>query len=481
MKRQVVNQFLFDKGQDAYKYGIDSSVNLLVDTHVDLAGYNAKNVRKSIRSMPSLRSVGVPLPSDILYLFQRDGTLFGVTVGTSDPATVDIVRWDDTLGYEVVCNIPVDTRTGIEKDKTTSCQCGKYEVILFPDAGGSRIYAFDTQYGTATEVFAPAETKKVAYATSICYWAGHLFLNDLNNSYMWYSSIVLTASDISQVFTADNSYRSMGYKDGTCLWVGILDNALWSISTSYIQKWTVSDSTLVPVYADTANMLDIRTSSVYPYKDSIALAARDSRDRKHLYTFDGKETKATETEEVLSMLTLADPVHMASFTEKEHVVLVFQWTSFGTYALDELTGLWCKPLDWDTATQVLGKYGLDSTDSTRLYMLQDTSYDWTRTGAIWVEDNKPFYCDRIGLRLYVPVESTVEVSYRMRQENEQLDDYCVETFTLGRSRVKPDEPDTYDIQVPTVGYGTILELRVVATSTVELYDARAEITTGGRW
>ncbi len=479
MKRQVVNQFLFDKGQDAYKYGIDSSVGLLVDTHVNLAGYNGKNVEKSIRSMPSLHAVGDPV-SDQLYLFQRDNELYSVVVGISDPTTVDIVHWDDTLGYEIVCNVPVNTGVGILKDKITSCQCGKYEMILFPDAGGSRIYAIDTVYGTATEIFAPAETKKVAYATSICYWAGHLFLNDLNNSYVWYSSIVLTASDISNVFQ-DNSYRSMGYKDGTSLWVGILDNSLWSISTAYIQKWTVSDSTLVPIYADTANMLDIRTSSVYPYKDSIALAARDSKDRKHLYTFSGKETKEIETEEVLEMLTLSDPVHMTSFTVKEHVLLSFKWTSFGTYMFDELSGLWCIPTGWDNVTQVTGVYGLVSDSPTRLHMLQDSTTQWSRTGAIWVEDNKPFYCDRIGLRLYVPVESRVEVAYRQRLENETMDDYCIETFELGKSKVKPDEPDTYDIQIPTVGYGTLLELRVTADSMVELYDIRAEITTGGRW
>lgn len=475
-KRQVINQFLFEEGQDAYKYGIGASSHLLVDKHEGIAKYGKKPVTASIRQMPQLVSWSLPFPTNLLYLFKRDDTVYALAENPNNEKQMSIIEFDSDGGYAVKASIDDTQRDHLIAFNFCSCQCGDYEFILMRVLDGSQLLAYNVSNNTLVEITLPKSG--AIKATSICYWAGHLFLNDENNDKVWYSSIVLTASDITQIFS-DSAYRQMGYKDGNSLWVGVLNGSLWSISSSYIQKWTDSDSTLVPIYADTSAITEMHTFKALPYVGGVLLSSSDMHGIKHLYQFEGKELVAIETEELENKLNqnkYPNAVMLASF--ETHPLLIVQFSD-STYAYDASNGLWVTDAYWGVAIQVIQDVGLELGSRTRVSKVQtpNPGQGWSRIGSIWLDGNVDFYCDRIALKVRATntaAQPKFTVRYRMRSlENGTEPDWITESFTLpiGNS----------EVQCMNCGYGNILDLHVVGTGAIELYDVRAEITGGGRW
>lgn len=477
-KRQIINQFMFEQGQDAYKYGIGSSEHLIVDKHDtgNANKYGKKPVSASIRQMPQLVSWSVPLPTNILYLFKRDDTIYALAKNPNSESQMAIIEYDSDGGYAIVATIDDVLKYHRIAHSFCSCECGNYEFILMRVVDGSLLLAFDVANNTLVEITLPKSGG--IKATSICYWSGHLFLNDENNNKIWYSSIVLTASDITQIF-ADASYRSMGYKDGDSLWVGVLNGALWSVSSSYVQKWTDSDSTLVPIYANTSAITEMHTFAALPYVGGILLASSDINGIKHLFTFDGNSLTPIETEELATMLYAGSiPSKALSVSFEQHPLLVVQFKTEGTYVYDIANGLWVKDSYWSDAIQVIQDVGLESDSSTRISKVQTPNPGkiWSRLGSIWLDGNVDFYCDRIALKVRATKTAAltrVIVKYRMRSLEGETPDFITESFTLTEGN--------NEIQCMNCGYGNILDLRVIGTGAIELYDVRAEITGGGRW
>lgn len=474
-KRQIVNQFMFEEGQDAYKYGICASEHLLVDKHQEIAKYGKKPVSVSIRQMPQLVSWSLPLSTNILYLFKRDDTVYALAENPNYDGQLAIIQYDSDGGYAVVAKVDDEQRYHTIAHSFCSCECGQYQFILMRILDGSLLLAFDATSNTLVEITLPKSG--AIQATSICYWAGHLFLNDEKNDKIWYSSIVLTASDVSQIFS-DEAYRSMGYKDGNSLWVGVLNGALWSVSSSYVQKWTDSDSTLVPIYADTASFTEMHTFAVLPYIGGILLASSDINGIKHLFTFDGKALTPIETEELANLLNAGSiPSKAISVSFEQHPLIVVRFNE-GTYVYDLSNGLWAKDSYWDNAIQVIQDVGIESGSETRVSKVQvpNPGKQWSRLGSIWLDGNADFYCDRIALKVRASKSAaspTLTVKYRMRSLEGATPEFITETFTLGYGNT--------DLQCMNCGYGNILDLKVIATGAIELYDVRAEITSGGRW
>lgn len=475
-KRQILNQFLFEEGQDAYKYGIGSSEHLLVDKHVGVAKYGKKPVSVSIRQMPQLVSWSLPLPTNILHLFMRNDTVYALAENPNSDGQMAIIEYDTDGGYAIVATIDDVQRYHKIAHSFCSCECGQYQFILMRIPDGSLMLAFDSSSNTLVEVTLPKSG--AIKATSICYWAGHLFINDTNNDKIWYSSLVLTATDITQIFS-DGTYRSMGYKDGNALWVGVLNGALWSVSSSYVQKWTDSDSTLVPIYADTASITEMHTFAVLPYIGGILLASSDINGIKHLFTFDGKSLTPIETEELASLLNASTfPNKVISVSFEQHPLLMVSFSNYGTYAYDMSNGLWVKDSYWDNAIQVIQDVGIETGSETRVSKIQmpNPGKSWSRLGSIWLDGNADFYCDRIALKFRTSVSAAspkVIVKYRMRSLEGEISEFITESFTLGYGNT--------DVQCMNCGYGNILDLQVIGTGAIELYDVRAEITSGGRW
>lgn len=475
-KRQILNQFLFEEGQDAYKYGIGSSEHLLVDKHQGVAKYGKKPVCASIKQMPQLVSWSLPLSTNILYLFMRNDTVYALAENPNENAQIAIIQYDSDGGYAVAAACDDEQRYHLIAHSFCSCECGQYQFIMMRVLDGSLLLAFDSENNTLTEITLPKSG--AIKATSICYWAGHLFINDTNNDKIWYSSLVLTATDISQIFTS-NTYRSMGYKDGNALWVGVLNGALWSVSSSYVQKWTDSDSTLVPIYADTASITEMHTFAVLPFMGGILLASSDINGIKHLFIFDGKSLTPIETEELASLLNAGTfPNKVVSVSFEHHPLLMVQFSNYGTYAYDMSNCLWVKDSYWDNAIQVIQNVGIEAGSETRVSKIQipNPGKNWSRLGSIWLDGNADFYCDRIALKVrasWKAASSTLTVKYRMRSLEGETPDFITETFTLGNGNT--------ELQCMNCGYGNILDLKVIATGGIELYDVRAEITSGGRW
>lgn len=475
-KRQVINQFLFEEGQDAYKYGIGASSHLLVDKHEGIAKYGKKPVTASIRQMPQLVSWSLPYPTNLLYLFKRDDTVYALAENPNNEKQMSIIEFDSDGGYAVKASVDDTQRYHLIAFNFCSCQCGDYEFILMRILDGSILLAYNVSNNTLVEITLPKSG--AIKATSICYWAGHLFLNDENNDKVWYSSIVLTASDITQIFS-DSAYRQMGYKDGNSLWVGVLNGSLWSISSSYIQKWTDSDSTLVPIYADTSAITEMHTFKALPYVGGVLLSSSDMHGIKHLYQFEGKELVAIETEELENKLNqnkYPTAVMLASF--ETHPLLIVQFFD-STYVYDASNGLWVIDAYWGIAIQVIQDVGLELGSRRRVSKVQtpNPGQGWSRIGSIWLDGNADFYCDRIALKVRATntaAQPKFTVRYRMRSlENGTEPDWITESFTLplGNS----------EVQCMNCGYGNILDLHAVGTGAIELYDVRAEITGGGRW
>lgn len=476
-KRQLINQFMFEEGQDAYKYGIGSSEHLIVDKHQGIAKYGKKPASVSIRQMPQLVSWSLPLSTNILYLFKRDDTVYALAENPNAEGQMAIIEYDSDGGYAVVATIDDVLRYHSIAHSFCSCECGQYQFILMRILDGSLLLAFDTTNKTLVEITMPKSG--AIKATSICYWAGHLFLNDENNDKIWYSSIVLTASDITQIFK-DGTYRSMAYKDGNSLWVGVMNGSIWSVSSSYIQKWTDSDSTLVPIYADTASITEMHTFAVLPYIGGILLASSDINGIKHLFTFDGKTLTPIETEELADLLNAGIiPGKAISVSFEQHPILIVQFPNYGAYAYDLSNGLWVKDSYWSNAIQVIQDVGLESGSETRVSKVQapnNPGKQWSRLGSIWLDGNADFYCDRIALKVratWTAASPTFTVKYRMRSLEGETPEFITESFTLGYGNT--------DIQCMNCGYGNILDLKVIGTGAIELYDVRAEITSGGRW
>lgn len=475
-KRQVINQFLFEEGQDAYKYGIGASSHLLVDKHEGIAKYGKKPVTTSIRQMPQLVSWTLPYPTNLLYLFKRDDTVYALAENPNYNGEMSIIEFDSDGGYAVKASIEDTQRFHLIAFNFCSCQCGDYEFILMRVLDGTVLLAYNVSDNTLVEITLPKNG--IIKATSICYWAGHLFINDETSDKVWYSSIVLTASDITQIFS-DSAYRQMGYKDGNSLWVGVLNGSLWSISSSYIQKWTDSDSTLVPIYADTSAITEMHTFKALPYVGGVLLSSSDMHGIKHLYQFEGKELVAIETEELgnkLNQNQYPNAAMLASF--ETHPLLIVQFAD-GTYVYDTSNGLWVMDNYWSTAIQVIQDVGLETNSQSRVSKVQiaNPGKVWYRIGSIWLDGNVDFYCDRIALKVRATktaASTDLIVKYRMRSlETETEPDWIYESFTLpfGNS----------EIQCMNCGYGNILDLQVIGTGAIELYDVRAEITGGGRW
>lgn len=476
-KRQLINQFMFEQGQDVYKYGIGASEHLLVDKHdTGIANkYGNKPVSVSIRQMPQLVSWSLPLPTDILHLFKRDDTIYALAENPNASSQMAIIQYDSDGGYEIAATIDDTLRYHLIAHSFCSCECGQYQFILMRVLEGSLLLAFDTSNRTLVEITLPSSG--AIQATSICYWAGHLFLNDEKNDKIWYSSIVLTTSDITQIF-ADSSYRSMGYKDGNSLWVGVLNGSIWSVSSSYLQKWTDSDSTLVPIYANTDAIMEMHTFAVLPYIGGILLASSDINGIKHLFTFDGNSLTPIETEELASMLNAGSiPSKVIPVSFEQHPILIVQFAN-GTYAYDLSNGLWVKDSYWSNAIQVIQDVGLESGSAARVSKIQvpNPGLKWSRLGSIWLNGNVDFYCDRIALKVRATKTAAsprVIVKYRMRSLEGETPEFITESFILANGN--------NEIQCMNCGYGNILDLNVIGTGAIELYDARAEITEGGRW
>lgn len=475
-KRQLINQFMFEQGQDAYKYGISASEHLLVDKHQGIAKYGEKPVSVSIRQMPQLVSWSLPLSTSILHLFKRDDTVYALAENPNSNGQMAIIKYDSDGGYEIAATIDDVQRYHLIAHSFCSCECGQYQFILMRVLDGSLLLAFDVTSNSLVEITLPKSG--AIQATSICYWGGHLFLNDEKNDKIWYSSIVLTASDITQIF-ADASYRSMAYKDGNSLWVGVLNGSLWSVSSSYVQKWTDSDSTLVPIYADTASITEMHTFAALPYVGGILLASSDINGIKHLFTFDGKSLTPIETEELANILNAGSiPGKVISVSFEQHPLLIVQFSNYGTYAYDLSNGLWVKDSYWSNAIQVIQDVGIESGSETRVSKVQtpNPGKQWSRLGSIWLDGNGDFYCDRIALKVratWTAANPTLIVKYRMKTLEGETPEFITESFTLGYGNT--------DIQCMNCGYGNILDLKVIGTGAIELYDVRAEITTGGRW
>lgn len=471
-KRQLINQFMFEQGQDAYKYGIGASEHLLVDRHEGIAKYGKKPVTATIRQMPQLVSWSLPLSVNILYLFKRDDTIYALAENPNYEGEMAIIQYDSDGGYAIVATIEDTMRYHKTAHSFCSCQCGNYEFILMRVLDGSLLLAFDVSANTLVEITLPKSG--IIKATSICYWAGHLFLNDESSNKIWYSSIVLTASDIKQVFS-DSGYRSMGYKDGDSLYVGVLNSSIWSISSTYIQKWTDADNTLVPIYADASAITEITSYKVLPYIGGVLLAASDINGTKHLYTFDGKALTPIETEEIAELLyadSYPNRALLASF--EQHALLIVQFDSV-TFAYDLTNDLWVKDSYWSNAIQVIQDIGLEYNSESRVSKVQkpNPGKGWSRLGSIWLDGNTDFYCDRIALKVNATKSAKVIVKYRMRSLEGETPDFITETFVLNTGNS--------EICCMNCGYGNILDLKVEGTGAIELYDVRAEITEGGRW
>lgn len=483
MSKKIVNQFLFDRGQDNTDtsfQGIAKSSNLVVDKY-------DKAHTTVLKQMPEIVAHISVDDLFLWHLFERDSTKYAVA---QDGEYSCIIEFTVSKYRKLATNSNVNMST-VRPQEIRSCQVGKYQYVLYPAKTGSLLYAYDFDNDAWIEIGVPGNntTKQMAYATSICYWIGHVFLNDLNCDHVYYSRTnpqALTGDDFYKQFSdasGTTQYRSLGYLEGVNMWTGIIGNKLWSVSSSYIQQWTVSDSSLVPIYANADNIVVMDTRSVNETRNGIALFSIDHSGNPHLYLHNGK-LEAIENDEVARRLRVRqvknrtfDVSEVMSFGWfRDHEFIVFKDTPYpDIYAYDTATKLWtCPPLQYYyLMAQTLGDSVILESERKKLYKFTNGTAQWTRAGAIWLEDHSDFYCDRLALKFDATSDCTVTVKWRMRRENEELGDgdWVMETWTIQAGSV--------DLQVPNCGYGDILELEI--TTTARLYDCRAYISGGGRF